>query len=78
MDNVRIERAGNIEGQISPGFKKVIIIRNYIKAGKFKSVKLFDDSMNNIKEFYKLKNEFSNINFEAFLAKEDGSIYIIK
>lgn len=77
--HVRIERAGNIKDiDTSIAFKKNIIIRNYIKANNYYNVKLFDDSMNNIKEFLKLKSEFPHIKFEGFLAKENGDINIIR
>lgn len=38
-------------------FKKVIIIRNYINTKRFKRIRLFDDSMTNLKAFLKLQHE---------------------
>jgi len=78
IDKVRIERAGRIEGEMIPAFKKAIIIRNYLNTKEFSRVRLFDDSMSNLKEFLKLKREFPNVMFEAFFANPDGSVRTIK
>jgi hypothetical protein len=78
IDKVRVERAGRIEGEFIPAFKKAIIIRNYLRTKQFSRVRLFDDSMSNLKEFLKLKKEFPVVSFEAFYANPDGSIKSIK
>ena len=78
IDKVRVERAGRIGGDFIPAFKKVIIIRNYLNTKKFSRVRLFDDSMSNLKEFLKLKHEFPTVKFEAFFANPDGSIKTIR
>lgn len=78
INKVRVERAGNIEGDIIPAFKKAIIIRNYLNTDQFSKVRLFDDSMSNLREFLKLKTEFPEVTFEAYFAKPDGSIKTIK
>ena len=78
IDKVRVERAGRIEGEFIPAFKKAIIIRNYLNTKQFSRVRLFDDSMSNLKEFLKLKKQFPMVNFEAFLANKDGSVKTIK
>lgn len=78
IDKVRVERAGNINGDFIPAFKKAIIIRNYLNTNAYSKVRLFDDSMSNLKEFLRLKSEFKNITFEAYFANPDGSIKTIK
>ena len=78
IDKVRVERAGNINDVHGVDVKKFIIIRNYINTNMFKKVRLFDDSMSNLKTFLKLKNEFHHIEFEAYFAKLDGSVKRIK
>ncbi len=78
IDKVRVERAGKISGEFIPAFKKAIIIRNYLNTKQFSRVRLFDDSMSNLKEFLKLKSEFPMVKFEAFFANPDGSIKTIK
>ena len=78
IDKVRVERAGNINDVEDIAFKKVIIIRNYINTNVFNKVRLFDDSMTNLKAFLKLKSEFPKVQFEAYFAKADGTIKTIK
>jgi hypothetical protein len=78
IDKVRVERAGRIEGEFIPAFKKVIIIRNYLKTKQYSRVRLFDDSMSNLKEFLKLGREFPMVKFEAFMANKDGSVNTVK
>lgn len=78
IDDVRVERAGKIKGEMIPAFKKAIIIRNYLKTGAYSKVRLYDDAMSNLKEFLKLKKEFPEIMFEAYFAKPDGSITTIR
>ena len=78
MTKVRVERAGNISDVHDVAFKKVIIIRNYLRTKQFSRVRLFDDSMANLKAFLKLRSEFPNVTFEAFFAKSDGTMTSVK
>jgi hypothetical protein len=78
IDKIRVERAGNIEGDFPPAYKKAIIIRNTLRTGKFIRARLFDDSMLNLKVFLELKNEFPQIKFEAFYVNHDGSVRTVK
>lgn len=78
IDKVRVERAGKINDIHDVAFKKVVIIRNYINTKKFKRVRLFDDSMANLKAFLKLQTEFPMVKFEAYFANHDGTVKTIK
>lgn len=78
IDRIRVERAGNITDIQDVAFKKVIIIRNYINTNMYDKVRLFDDSMSNLKAFLTLKQEFPTVVFEAYYAKADGSIKVIE
>jgi len=78
VNKIRIERAGNINDVSNVAFKKVIIIRNYLNTKQFSRVRLFDDSMANLKAFLKLQTEFPEVKFQAFFAKPDGSVKVIK
>jgi glutaredoxin-related protein len=73
-----VERAGKIPGDMLPAHKKFIIIHNYLKAGQFSRVRLFDDSMTNLKVFLQLRDRFPDIKFEAYFANKDGSIRTVK
>lgn len=78
IDKIRVERAGKIGDISDVAFKKVIIIRNYLLTKQFSRVRLFDDSMANLKAFAKLKTEFPQVKFEAFYAKPNGSVTSVK
>jgi glutaredoxin-related protein len=49
-----------------------------LKTKQFSRVRLFDDSMANLKAFLKLKKEFPMVKFDAFFAKPDGTVKTIK
>lgn len=78
VDKVRVERAGNINDIESTATKKYVIIHNYLKTGRFDRCSLFDDAMSNLREFIKLRKEFPDIKFEAYLADANGGIKLIK
>lgn len=74
IDKIRVERAGNITDIASTAVKKYIIIRNYVLTNKFNRVQLFDDSIENLSVFMRLKSEFPEITFAAYFVAHDGSI----
>lgn len=78
IDKIRVERAGKMGTKYSPAIQKAIIIYNYLKTGQFGRVRLFDDSMANLKEFLKLKQHFPEITFEAYFAMPNGTVRTIK
>ena len=74
IDQVRVERAGNIRDIESSAVKKYVIIRNYILTNQFSRVRLFDDCAENLTVFLKLQKEFPKLAFEAYFANADGSV----
>ena len=78
MNKIRVERAGNITSDHDVATKKYIIIYNYLNTKQFSKVRLFDDSMPNLRTFLKLRSQFPMIRFEAYYANPDGSIRTIK
>lgn len=78
IDNVYVERAGNMQTDALPAVRKAIIIKKYLDSNNFAKVRLFDDSMSNLKEFLKLEAEYPHVKFEAYFAKPDGGIKTIK
>lgn len=78
MNKIRVERAGNIQGDHDVAAKKYIIIHNYLNTKQFSKVRLFDDSMANLKTFLKLQSVFPTVKFEAYFANADGSIKTVK
>jgi hypothetical protein len=77
ISQVRVERAGKIKG-LSAAEAKAVIIYNYLNTKKFNKVRLFDDSINNLKAFLRLENHFKDIKFTAWHAHLDGSVNQIK
>ena len=72
IDKIRVERAGNIRDIEDISLKKMIIIRNYLRAIEFNQVNFYDDSIQNLTAFLNLKKEFPKSKFNAYLV--DGAI----
>ena len=73
IDNIYVERAGNL-GSGPAADNKVVIFKKYLDQNKYKRMRLFDDSRTNIKAFLDLKKEYNDIEFEGYLAKNNGSV----
>ena len=78
MRKIRVERAGKINDVAGVDSKKMIIIRNYLNTKQFSRVRLFDDSIANLRTFLKLKTQFPELTFRAYLADKKGSIRTVK
>jgi len=78
MRKIRVERAGKINDVAGVDSKKMIIIRNYLNTKQFSRVRLFDDSMANLRTFLKLKTQFPELTFQAYLADKKGSVRTVK
>ena len=63
---VHVFRAGNIPGLDNAG-KKYRIIKNLLQNSDFETVRLYDDSEDNLEAFKKLELDYPNINVEAYL-----------
>ena len=63
---VHVFRAGNIPGLDNAG-KKYRIIKNLLQDSDFETVRLYDDSEDNLEAFKKLELDYPNINVEAYL-----------
>src|SRR6056300_786723 len=77
MDNVYVERAGNMGGKNSAA-NKAIIFRKYLKSNKYARVRLFDDHKENLDALLDLKREFPNVEMFAYLANKTGNVKRIK
>lgn len=78
INKIYVERAGNMVGNMSPAVRKAIIIHRYLSTNKYNKVRLFDDSMSNLKAFLNLQNQFPKIKFEAYYANHEGRIKTVK
>lgn len=55
IDDIYVERAGNLKGTVA-GVKKQVIMK-YLSSGQYRRVRMIDDDMTNVKEFLKLEKE---------------------
>jgi FMN phosphatase YigB (HAD superfamily) len=78
IDNIHVERAGNIPGDEQPAEKKAQIVRNHLTRKRYKNVHLYDDSMSNLKALQKMKHEYPDVNFHAHHVQPDGSVKKLK
>jgi ribosomal protein S18 acetylase RimI-like enzyme len=74
MSQVHVHRAGNLPGDDHPAEKKAIWVRQYLDTGRYGRVRLFDDSMNNLRVFNSLQSEYPDVLFYAYYVKPDGSL----
>lgn len=77
MNNVYIERAGNMGGKNSAA-NKAIIFRKYLKSNQYARIRLFDDHKENLDALLDLKREFPNVEMFAYLANKTGNVKRIK
>lgn len=78
IDLIHVHRAGNISGNAIPAEKKAVFVRRYLDTGKYGRVRMYDDSMTNLKVFNKLQQEYPNVKFSAYFVNHDGSIRTVK
>ena len=78
IDNIHVERAGNIPGDEHPAEKKVQVVRNHLARKDYKDVHLYDDSVSNLKRLQKMKHEYPNVRFHAHHVQPDGSVKKLK
>lgn len=77
LDNVYIERAGNL-GLDSSAKNKEIVFKKYLDTGKYKRIRLFDDHIENLYALLNLSDSYQDVDFEAYRVKKDGSIKSIR
>ena len=77
MKNVYIERAGNI-GLDDAAKNKEVVFKKYLDTGDYKRIRLFDDAVDNLYALLSLRDEYPDVEFEAYRVKRDGSIKSIR
>lgn len=73
IDNIYVERAGNLGSGPADQNKKVIF-KKYLDKNVYKRLRLFDDSITNLKTFMNLKTDYPDVDFQAYHAKPNGSV----
>ena len=66
IDQVYVERAGNVDANSHP-VKKAFIIRKYLLSKNYSTVRMWDDHHENLDMLLKLNRLHPEINFEAYL-----------
>lgn len=77
IDEMHVERAGNLGIDSSAEAKKVIF-RKYLNTQNYTKSRLYDDAMSNLKAFLELADEYPNVQFEAWFVNHDGSVKRIR
>jgi hypothetical protein len=78
IDLIHVHRAGNIRSNAIPAEKKAVFVRRYLDTGKYGRVRMYDDSMTNLKVFNKLQQDYPNVKFSAYFVNHDGSIRTVR
>lgn len=76
IDHVYVERAGNLaklKSDSKAHINKGVILKRYMKSGRFDRVRMWDDHEDNIKMLYKVGRQFPNIEVVGYLVK-DGKV----
>jgi FMN phosphatase YigB (HAD superfamily) len=73
MSRVHVHRAGNLPGDDIPAEKKAVYVRKYLETGKYDHVRLYDDSMSNLRVFKSLKTEYPDVDFRAYYVGPQGT-----
>lgn len=72
MSRVHVHRAGNLPGNAIPAEKKAVWVRRYLDSGKYNHVRLYDDSMSNLRVFKDLQQEYPAVDFRAIYVEPGG------
>ena len=76
IERVYVERAGNLNKN-SASENKVIIFKKYLDTSQYARIRLFDDSLDNLKAFLRLKKEYPKTEFTAYKVYKNGQIRIL-
>ena len=69
IDKTHVYRAGNLEG--TPADTKAMVMRDILNKAGHKKVHLYDDSMDNLHGFLKLKKDYPETEFHAHHVEHD-------
>lgn len=78
MSRVHVHRAGNLPGSDIPAEKKAVWVRRYLDTGKYDHVRLYDDSLTNLRVFKALKSEYPGVDFRAYYVGSSGSTQAVE
>lgn len=73
IDKVYVERAGNISNSKPAHINKGVILKRYLKTGKFDRVRMWDDHEKNLDMLFKVASLYPNMEVVGYLVK-DGKV----
>ena len=73
IDKSHIIRAGNL-GMKSSAEAKAQVFKQFLDTNEYSRIRLFDDDKSNLKALLSLKDDYNDIEFEAWLANDKGQI----
>ena len=76
IERVYVERAGNI-GLETASENKVVIFKKYLETKRYARIRLFDDSLENLKAFIGLKVYYPEVEFTAYRVYKNGNTRIL-
>ena len=76
IERVYVERAGNLNKN-SASENKVIIFKKYLDTSQYARIRLFDDSLDNLKAFLRLQKDYPKTEFTAYKVYKNGQIRIL-
>lgn len=76
INRIHVHRAGNLGG--APAENKEVFIRKYLDTGDYARVRLYDDSMTNIRMFNALSKEYPDIQFFPYFVTHEGGIKTVR
>jgi len=77
IDKSHIYRAGNL-GLKGSADAKAQVFKKFLDTGEYSRIRLFDDDKSNLKALLSLKDDYNDIDFEAWLADDKGRIKRVK
>lgn len=78
MSRIHVHRAGNLPGDEPPAYKKAIWVRKYLNTKQYGHVRLYDDSMSNLRVFKELKQEYPQVDFRAIYVGPHGTTQAVE
>ena len=75
-----LKKTGNLAEaiRVNPVTGDVNQFKKYLDQKIYKRIRLFDDSMENLKALLSLKKDYPDVSFEAYHAKSNGSVNRIR
>ena len=77
IDKAHIYRAGNL-GLKGSADAKALVFKQFLDTGEYSRIRLFDDDVSNLKALLSLKDQYNDVDFEAWKANDQGKIKRLK